>query len=667
MSFFSEANKDADTVALDSGATGPRIGFLDAFEASREAQLRAGSVFGLEAAFREEEQEQTRRIRASGGQAPRALNDSEDGLTGGFTGGLNSRRYLDAARYFVTGEDRDGIAAVLADRETQLASIAEKNPTFKLKNYGEMFESVREKAQASERRWEGSRTSIGGDIGGFLGTTAGALDPRTDPFSFLTLPIGAFGATAGARIATQGFGQGAIESVNQFSGVTKNRDLLGLDSSVSRAALSVAGAAVGGAALQGLGEGAVALGRRWFRDAPTDPAPPVPEPPTPARTQGLDPDFTTNKREPELFRRLDLMEDFEAFKAAVAAERTPLGPSRRSQAVAEEDAAYFARTLDDWKGSRPWEVPPRTDTTLPQPVTTSRIDQPFDRAVSALETVDDVARRLDPETFRIYDKLSDTADRLRAWIDDLDTGRVSAANKSVEALEADIARVEAKLAKASAKNQPRLERELADLLGAREEQYSAVLGVDTPDQASVRKRLLDLDQQMRDLAPLVSRAYGLANNEWRSTGISAENLLILKDLQSRGSVSFAPETAPPSIARTAVVDEVPITASRPDATAGLPANADAADKIKAVVAAETKATEPALAEFRSTINKMLETEDGRLTFPNGKSVSLNDKITVPGLDGEGSRSITFRQYLDEVGQDEAALKAVGTCSVGRTS
>lgn len=667
MTFFSEANRDSDTIAASSAATGPRLGFLDSMSASYEAQVRANSMFGLEAAFREAEQEQARAIKKAGGTPPAALNDSEDGTLSGFTGGINSRRYLDAARYFATGEDRDGIGEVLAKRETDLAAVAEKFPTLGLRNYRETFETVQQRAQKAERRWDDSDTSFGGMVGGFLGAAAGAIDPRTDPFNTLTLLVGAVGKTIGQRVASQGFGQGGIEAVNQLTGVQENRSLLGLESGLSRGAMSVAATAIGGAALQGFGEGALALGKRWFQDIPKDPAPaPVPSrvtAPEPAVAVPTSAAGTAPVVEPPK-TRVNLMEDFEAFKAAVAEQRNPFGASRRGQAVSAADLDHFTKQLDDWKGPRPWEVPPRAETALPGEVTTSRIDRPFDRAVDALETPDQVARRIDPETFRIYDKLDETANRLRGWLAELDSGRNIKAAESTAALDADILRTEARLAKASAKNQPRLQRELDDLRAARELQFEAVRGIDTPDQATVRKRLQKLDEQMRDLAPLVSRAYGQAEGEWRASGISAESLGVLKDLQSRGSVPFKAEDAPPVVSRPSLVDEMPIMATRADVLATLPAKADAADKIAAVVAAEAKRLDPVIERFRTTIAALKTADDGKLTFPNGRSVSLDkDVIFVPNEDGSGSRQITFRQYLDEIEQGESALKAVGTCSI----
>jgi hypothetical protein len=662
VTFFSEANRDADTIALAAGATGPRIGFLDAFEASRQAQMRASAMFGLEAAFREAEQEQIRSIRDAGGKPPRSLNDSEDGITGGFTGGLNSRRYLDAARYYVDGEDRDGIAGVLAEREKEIGAVAEQFPNLKLRNMREVFETAAERAKSAERTWENANTTVGGAVGGFLGGAVGALDPRTDPFNFLTLPAGAIGRTALARIGSQSGAQGLIEGVNQLTGVQENRRLLGLQSGLAQGALSVAAAAVGGGALQGIGEGVAAGARRWFRSAPNDPAPPppvtrpvpTPEAGVPGPAAAAAPEVTPP--------RVNLLENFDAFDAAVRAQQ-PLGTTRRAAAVAAGDEAYFARALDDWSGPRPWEVPPRADTAMPGEVTTARFVDPYDRVVNALETPEQVARRIDPETFRVYDKLDETANRLRSWLSDLDAGRMQAALKSTERLDAEIAVVEKKLGKASAKNIPRLERELADLRAARDMQAEAVLGVDTGDQATIRKRLLEVDQQMRDLAPLVSRAHGLAEGEWRETGVSASTLQILRDLQQRGGTRFRDPVPPRALA-----DDVPVIAARPDVVAAAGPNADAADMLKTAATMAARESDPVVKAFRDSIAMLKSQPDPVLVLPSGRALDI-DKTTifVPDESGAGTRAITVRQYLDEVAEDDAILKAVSTCSIGPAS
>lgn len=692
MSVFSEPNRDAYVTPIDNASTGPKLGFLGAFEAAYDAQARTSSLFGLEAAFREQEQEQIRAIRAAGGTPPKSLNESEDGALGGFTGGINSKRYMQAARYFTDGKDEDGIGGVIAQRETELAEVAGRHPDLQLKNLREVFDTTREKAQRAERRWNDAPTSVGGDIGGFVGGVLAGVDPRTDPLNFATMPVAA-GRTALARIGVQAGAQGLTEGFNQFIGVQENRRLLGLESGFGSAALAVGGAAVGGAALQGAGE-ALALGvKRWFRNAPNDPAPPPPQSDArPATGEVLGPPEQSAFAEAPIVERRNLLEDFDTFAEEVA-KGSPLGKSRRAEALVRGDVGHFTTQLDDFQGPKPWEVPPRTDTAAAPYPTTAKIDKPFQRFTDSLDTVDDLARRADPETFRIFDKLAEQSARLRGWLEDLNTGRTDAVAESVKALDADIARTEAKLAKASAKNQRRLETELDGLRAQRQEQVEQVGGVDTPDQATVRQRLVKLDEDMRDLAPAVSRAVAQAEGEWRVTGPSTDALRILKDLETRAAAPFRPErsAAEPTVERQigttvdltgaldvtlpparplvrSIAEDLPVLNSRPDITASLPANADAADRLSAIVAAEAKIVDAQLDEFRSGVARFMEAEDGKLTFPNGRQLDLDrDFILVPVTDGEGSQKMSLRSFLKDVVDDENAFRAVGTCSTGRTS
>lgn len=692
VSVFSEPNRDAYATPIDNASVGPKLGFLGALEASYDAQVRTNSMFGLEAAFREQEQEQIRAIRAAGGTPPKSLNESEDGSFGGFTGGINSKRYLQAARYFIDGKDEDGISGIIAQRETELAGVAEKHPDLQLKNLREIFDTTREKAQKSESRWNEAPTSIGGDVGGFVGGALAAIDPRTDPLNFITMPAAA-GETALARIGAQAGLQGATEGFNQITGVQENRRLLGMDYGLGNAALAVGGAAVGGAALQGAGEALAAGVKRWFRNMPNDPAPPPPQPDArPVTGEVLGPPEQSAFPEAPVVERRSVLEDFDLF-AEEMMKGSPFGKSRRAEALVRGDLEHFTTQLDDFQGPKPWEVPPRTDTaTAPYP-TTARIDQPFQRFVDNLDTVDDLARKADPETFRIFDKLADTSARLRGWLDDLNSGRTASAEAAVKELDAEIARTEARLAKASPKNRSRLEAQLDELRSQRQERLSAVNGVDTPDQQTIRQRLMTLDEQMRDLAPAVSRAVAQAEGEWRVTGPSTDTLRILKDLETRAASPFRAErfTPEPTVERQigttvdltgaldatpvpsrplvrSIAEELPVLNSRPDVTASLPPNADAADKLSAIVAAESKIVETQLDEFRSGVARFMEAEDGKLTFPNGRQLDLDrDFILVPTADGEGSKKVSLRSFLKDVADDEEAFRAVGTCSIAKTS
>lgn len=692
MSVFSEPNRDAYVTPIDNASVGPKLGFLGALEASYDAQVRTNSMFGLEAAFREQEQEQIRSIRAAGGQPPKSLNESEDGTFGGFTGGVNSKRYLQAARYFIDGKDEDGIGGIIAQRETELAGVAEKHPDLQLRNLREIFDTTREKAQKSESRWNEAPTGIAGDIGGFIGGAAAGIDPRTDPLNFITMPAAA-GETALARIGAQAGAQGLTEGINQITGVQENRRLLGLDYGLGNAAVAVGGAAVGGAAIQGLGE-AIGVGvKRWFRNAPNDPAPEMPAVDTrPATGEVLGPPEQSVFPETPIVERRNVLEDFDLF-AEEMRRNSPFGKSRRAEALARGDMDHFTTQLDDFQGPKPWEVPPRTDTAAAPFPTTARIDQPFQRFIDNLDTVDDLARRADPETFRIFDKLADQSARLRGWLDELNTGRTESATAAVKELDAAITRTEAKLAKASAKNQGRLQGELDDLRAQRQQEFERVTGADTPSQETIRARLMKLDEQMRDLAPAVSRAVAQAEGEWRVSGPSTDTLRILKDLETRAASPFrSPQhEAQPTVERTlgttadlrgaldttpspgrpqvrSIAEELPVLNSRPDITDAMPSTADAADRLSAIVTAESKETDAQLDTFRSGLNSLMEAEDGKLTFPSGRQLDLDrDFILVPTADGEGSKKVSLRSFLKDVSDDEDVFKAVGSCSIGKTS
>jgi hypothetical protein len=283
--------------------------------------------------------------------------------------------------------------------------------------------------------------------------------------------------------------------------------------------------------------------------------------------------------------------------------------------------------------------------------------------------------------------------KLRGWIDDLNSGRTANAEAAVKDLDAEIARTEARLAKASPKNRSRLEGQLDDLRASRQQRFSEVNGVETPDQAAVRQRLMTLDEQMRDLAPAVSRAVAQAEGEWRVTGPSTDALRILKDLENRAASPFRPErfSAEPTVERQlgatvdltsaldatpvpsrplvrSIAEDLPVLNSRPDITDALPPTADAADRLSAIVAAESKIVDTQLDAFRSGVARFMEAKDGKLTFPNGRQLDLDrDFILVPTADGEGSKKVSLRSFLKDVADDEEAFRAVGTCSIAKTS
>lgn len=98
----------------------------------------------------------------------------------------------------------------------------------------------------------------GNVIAAFTGGVAGAL---TDPVNIATLPIGGTGKTVGARLLTEGLANAGIELFQQPN-VQRQREALDRrDLTPQEAALNVAFAAVGGAAIRGGIEVAPGAGR----------------------------------------------------------------------------------------------------------------------------------------------------------------------------------------------------------------------------------------------------------------------------------------------------------------------------------------------------------------------------------------------------------------------
>lgn len=678
---FIDANTDATSIPINAGAAGPRLGFLGGMDAAYESQVRAASMYGLEAAFREVEQEQIRALRRAKITPPKSLNDSEDDdLFSGFTGGINSRSYYEAAKFFEDGGTPE-MAAYIEAKNRSIRELQEKHPDLRLRTYGDMWDAVKERARKAERLSSDAPTTLGGDIGSFVGAMAGALDPRTDPLNFITTPLAA-GRTAWQRIAVQSGGQGVVEAVNQLTGVQDNRRLLGLDYGLGQAALQIGATAAFGGVFQGAAEGIGYAGRRWFRSTPRDPAPPAPVQrevsPTPPAER-----YVTLPDEPQIdipAYRPSLMEDFDTFMREVRAEpQAPYGPSRAAERRTALDHSAVSRQLEDWDGPAPWALKPSTETRPRTDVDGFVYEAPVQRFMDAQRTPEQRAREIDPEAFSIYDKLADKRDRMRGWLVELDTPRNERAVNAVREMDEQLAQLAAKLERTSPKNRKKVQAAIREVQAQRNETWDTLTTSDTPDMARIRSELMAVDQEMRDMAPVISRAYAAAREEFSGHQMDQGALDLMADLETRNFplrewFPKADVTEPEAIripehAPLTVQDKIPTLTSRPDVTDPMPPTADAADKLSAIIAKEAEQMDEAVEFFRNNIAKLMDGdgEDGTKITINGKVLMLGDEISVPNADGTGARTITVKDYLDEVRKDNDALQSVTSCSAPKIS
>lgn len=646
-------------------SAGPRLGFLGALEAAYDDQVKNSSVNGLAYSFQKADEQQAAEAKKNGveyvpfGRRKKSVQNNMD-ANGQYTTpedeteGMQS--YYKMARTIVDNEDND----VLPDFAAHDAEIMKHNMDnpYKLKTMTELYDGVKQESQKAAKQAELPWNGVGGVVGGIIGGAVGGLNPYTDPVNVATLPLGGGGRTVLGRIAMQAVGQGAAETLNQLTGVQENRRLLGLDHGVSNAAFSIAGAAGGGALIQGGGEllGAglrrVKTGR-WFADSAKDVAPPAPAPApldAPARVAPVSEDI---------------------------ALRSPLTDSRFGEPRAQADLSVVHNQLSDWGGPRPYEIAPKTDTRIPgaEPRTDGF---KFD---AGPETVDTTARRLDPEVFDAYDKYNKIKSDARAEIDSLGADRNSKANESVQNLNDQIDELRQKTDGATRRLGKKYEARIADLTKQRDQFLAIETKGDTPEMTAARQRLMEADYALRDMKPALNRAYGNAQNKF--TAYEGERARIDKMLRDGASgidnipVDSKLPKEPPEDLIAPKPDPIPerqaMSATMKPGESISEAIGRFNEQVKQAVddtidtfgAFAKKATKEVAADAAEGAERETHIE---LTI-HGKQVRLaldGDKISIPTEDG-GVQKMTPRELLKEVDNDNSALQAISTCSLSATS
>lgn len=501
MSLFDTPNVEMYHGMTADASPGPRLGFQDALQASWDMQTKVDGLFAIEKAFATADQAQTRKLRDAGLEPPGDATMLQADATG-----RTRNFYMAAARVLAgdTAPDVDGLVDAdfgmveeLKRRDEHIDRLKKLHPQLGLQTYGEMFKAMQDTAVEAKKRDAQDKT-WGGVAGSFVGGMGGAVDPISNPLNFATMPLG-MGKTIAARIATQAGFQGLVEAADIGLNPDTHRLLLGKDPTLGELGVRVGMAAVGGAAGQAVGEvagaGARAVGRRWFADAPLPALEPRPAaaPSRPVEFQGeVPPPVPAN-------RPITEYPTWEQFREAHAAEldvNRVYGQSREASAREANDIFYVGQQLDRWDGPHPNAIPARTDVALPPSVEPGvRFNKPYTNYVNAMETTHDIARRLDPGLFRTYDALAGQRAELAAAIE---RGRT-----------------------------------LGDLRpnANRPDIKAAFEAERTARELTQREQMLALDEKMRDLAPLVSRAYGAAEKEWRAAPVDFETLAFLKRLE----------------------------------------------------------------------------------------------------------------------------------------
>jgi hypothetical protein len=528
-----------------------------------------------------------------------------------------------------------------------------------LKTSQELVRDFQAKARGAAQTDADQRRTIGGSVGGFVGAVGAGLDPRYNLFNTLTLGVGGFGKTAVQRIGTEALGQSAIEAVNEFTGGRSTREMRGLDSSWEGTITRIGFAGVGGGVIRGLGEGVgagVRAGRRWFSDTPLDPAPPPPKTEAGAAEAALSP------------------QDIYALRKDILRTVDPkLAETRIGSARVIADLDDVSTRLQAWDGEAPGAIKPRMDTAMPREVQGVVFsDDIATRSVLGRLSVDEIARKLDPDAFRVYDDLASKVDTIRTELQQAKTQPATDKEFSTLITEANNKVSELTDAIGNRKLKPKEREALVQqrdaAIAERDSIMSAPRTTDTPRQAQIREEMQKADYKMRDMLPVINRAYARARGEFVANAKTAE---AVKKMVSARAPKLADEDAQAIIrdAETELAKSprpaeplggAPITAraSMGDIAPGTPF-VEAAIK---VVERDAKLAEETLTAFRDSLDSMLKEEKGKVAIGNHE-FDFKDRIEVPGLDGEGSRTITVKELLDEIREADYDAKAVKTCSI----
>jgi len=651
-----DANEDARTVTADQAAIGPLAGFFASYEASANAQYKTAAQYGLEYAMYEQDWKQTQLLREAGIADPPILNMTDAAISDAFDYDL-SGTYTDAARN-ARGKIIDPQnAKAIADYDKRIAEIQATRPDLHLYNSKQMFEVVSKNARDAEIADQTQRRTWGGAFGSFVGAVVASVSPTTDPLNFATLGVGGAGKTAARRILMQSGSQGAIEALNQITGVQESRELMGLPNGLMDAATRVAGAAVGGAAIQGVGEGVAALGKRFFRSTPNDPAPPIDAVAEPSKPLALPP--------PDQLKLEAGAARIEANPSAhvdYLADVAPLSGIRVGKTRTVADLNEVTDALDKWDAPPPAFLRPRTDAAAFAPeMQTPRVD--VEAAVTSNSRYQ-AARQQDPQAFDRYEKLLERKETFRRWIDELATGRDADVAQTVEAIDNRIASLEARFRSVQGiKNKTNIKAEIAEARADKERVLKLSEQKETPDIATVRRELAKADEQMRDLAPLLGRAHARAQGEWTpDTALMDEVWSAYK--RGRNDIEApAKNTLPDYDTAVTLADRAPVLRrATPEQT-----GATSADTATRVLTDEAKLVDEGLEAFRDTIKNLFGKEaDGKLTVGNHEFDIDADRVFME-LDDGSVKEVSVREMLEANKETEYELEALKTCSMPRRS
>jgi len=688
---FFDANEDLASLAPGEAARGGFLGPLESLSMARETFMRTEGVYSLEHFFLEREAAMLEELREQGHTNFQTLQqvlqtvDFERVQQKRLSKGLRAR----------TDADILGFVQDFPSTPRQIVSVIDSlqgegfsSPEMRegLKRYNQQFARLEgaHPARGMARRLlddtlgeagrifaEDEETALTtlGQVGYFFGSALGAADPRTDPFTFFSLPFGGAGKTAAGRIVSEGLVQAGIETGLQVGGAQDVRRELGLPTGFGPGVQQVAMAGVFGGVFQGLGEGAFAVGRKLrpgIRETPDAPTPDAPA-----------------ARAPEVLQLEDLR--------GITDIENPYGTSGLAGRRAAIDAARVQADLDSFEGLTPLGLRstlPDTASTLRGSTaltgTTGDLDVRFQASLGNETGVRALVARVDPELSRKWETLIGRRAELRAAAErtaaargpaeedaaGLNDRRVSELSERVHTLLESLEKATKKAQRQKIRRALDSKRaQLQDALSIREEILARKGPPPTDVEARIRQRLLEVDGALRDLAPAYTRAVAAGRGDMNLAGAAPkfEEIISAHARNASADELLQSALAARNKARQELqelmrpVQETPARGSPPvraePEPRALEEIAESADELQAEAEVDLAAIKAQLIDGTTeTVNI------------DGHEIRLDgEKFDVP-IDDEGNtRKMTAREMLEDIDAEDEFAGAFTVCRVSGTA
>lgn len=677
MSDLLQETPDSGGVDMSQIAQPPRVGFLDAFDHSVRNQVHGDSAYGLVQTMADQSNEQLRALRGAGEMSlPEVDGDN-------FVGNMDK-----VAGFYVDGGDPEQ-AQQLRAYDDHINELKTKYPKLNLRTTAEMYQDTTKIFQQENQQEQSDRHTLGGLAGDMAGGVVASLDAEVNPVRAIGAPLafiaGPEGATAKAiagRIGLQGGLQGLTTGVEQLTGTQRNKRLSGLPYGTGDALESVVGATIGGGVAQGAGEllagGFRVAKRRWFTDLPDGTQPPPGAGPG-AVSQEAAPGRVLTPDEAAYEKQLGDLIDGKIDYMDMIPPRNLYGDTTLGRARTLLDVDNVTQQLNDWSGGYPHEITPRTTTDIADTASSGTRFSPSNTAgQTVLEgiTVDAAARRADPKTFQVYDALAAQVNDLRAKVAEARPDTAEAQSTASD-LTHQIGDIEQQIRGLDVFDKPptkvknqinELKAQREQLVAQRDEALHHANGGDTPEMAAARQTIQRLDQQMRDLAPVVSRAYARVRGEWKlPPDYHGAISTMIRDAAPKIPDYVLPTGAKtePTLSPKSLVDRAPILAQAPKVADKLGQHADAADVAHEIMQATQKVMDEALDKYRGSLSSLLKEDgEGKVQIV-GTDLVLDldkDRIAIPQEKGDGTVTVSVRDLLEDNLNAEQDLKAVTSCS-----